>query len=141
MKCVLLIAATALAFGQSANQKGPSLPKPDNWQRIKDCSAQAEKVFREDYKDEPGIRGILEGGPIRRCENHYSPQYQRCYLAIEPFWGPVKTKRGQAPSRWERKLLDPFERSTVAVIMCDGGCDGVGDSSESVRSLHLRHRT
>jgi hypothetical protein len=39
---LLLLAATTLAFGQKTQSENDH--KPDTWQKMKDCAAQAEKV-------------------------------------------------------------------------------------------------
>ena len=62
----------------------------DNWQRTKDCTAQAEKFARE-HKDE-------------LIQNHYSPKYGRCYaeLVQSDAIGTYYT------------VFDPFERKMSA---------------------------
>ena len=65
----------------------------DNWQRTKDCTAQAEK-FARDQKGE-------------LIQDHYSPKYERCYVELAYF-------EPRDDARYE--LLDPFEHDSLAAM-------------------------
>jgi hypothetical protein len=60
----------------------------DDWQKKKDCAAQAEKWEKEALQS-----------PDISYDHHYSPKYDRCY---------VRTT-GAAPGAGGRDLYDAFE--------------------------------
>ena len=67
----------------------------DNWQKMKDCAAQAEKLQK---KHESAVGQLMESS------SHYSPKYNRCYLQEEYQIG-VLTNIG---------LWDAFEDALLA---------------------------
>jgi hypothetical protein len=67
----------------------PAKAPADNWQKSKECAAQAEKFI--------GDRDVV-------WENHYSPKYNKCY---------VKTFQ-QSTGFFQTHLYDAFERTDVA---------------------------
>jgi len=83
-----LLASTFLLFG--ADDKKP--PEKQNWERMKACAAQAEKVG---------------GSNLQR--NHYSRKYERCFALL--------LFRGDHSSDWE--LIDAFEGTVLAVRFLD----------------------
>jgi hypothetical protein len=100
-------------------------PKTDNWQRIKECATQAEKVVQESHIDRDNEAGAVVAGqhvPLTNWENHYSPTYGRCYLAIHTNRS-LLDGAGKTFPKVEWHLLDPFERSTVAWAFWDGPTD------------------
>jgi hypothetical protein len=146
MKCrwaawIILVNAATLCGETSANKNTQSPAKLDNWQRSKECAAQAEKLMAEWHRpseDRPGKSGIA---PF--WENHYSPKYNRCFIKythkIE-----VKDRTGV----FEDLLYDAFERSTLATSLypfvppevkffCSTDDDSHADC-EKAKNLHLR---
>jgi hypothetical protein len=87
--------ATALAFGQKANTDSK-----EDWQRMKDCAAQAEKI------------GPSEAEPNKGSySNHYNPKLGRCFVKIT--W---LTRQGSEISGLGVRLVDAFEHDTVALF-------------------------
>lgn len=87
---ILPFFVAALAFGQD---------KPDTWQKMKECAAQAEKIG-------PGEAAANKG----TYTNHYSPKYDRCYVKVS--W---VMKEDQKISGQGDRLIDAFERDTIAL--------------------------
>jgi hypothetical protein len=96
---ILLGLTTALL----AQQRRAAEPQPDlvalqqekkskdNWQRMKECAAEAEK-----YRDKTS-KNIL----VLVLQNHYSPKYEKCYVLIHL----ITTE----PVSNSEQLIDPFE--------------------------------
>jgi len=95
--------AMLLLGGQASKPTAPPAPKPDTWERSKECATQAEKVVAE-----RNLSTAKYGSSIAQWENHYSVKYNRCYLRV--FY--LGDKRDHAPS--SSILLDAFERSELA---------------------------
>jgi hypothetical protein len=93
LAAVLFLAT--LAFGQ----KAPETDSKEDWQRMKDCAAQAEKIG-------PGEAEANKG----TYTNHYSRKYGRCFLKIS--W--TTEKDGGVLTRGYR-LIDAFEHTNIAV--------------------------
>lgn len=54
-------------------------PRLDNWQRIKECAEQADKMAeRANLEVGQGGRDLTVLG----WDNHYNPGYERCYLRV-----------------------------------------------------------
>jgi hypothetical protein len=116
MKAVLIIfIATTLLSSCRPTEKAASLaPKAtselntDNWQRSKECAAQAEKLMTEwhNLTDAPP----KDGGIAPSWTDHYSPKYNRCFIkythTINEGWTSSMVL--------EDMLIDAFERSTLA---------------------------
>jgi hypothetical protein len=99
-RAVLFLALTpALSFSQRTQ------PENDNWQKMKDCAVQAEKVG-------PGEADVNKGS----YSNHYSPKYNRCYLRIS--W---LIKQGDEVSGQGLRLVDAFEHNTIALYQISVG--------------------
>jgi len=80
-----------LAAGLMAQEK----PK-NNWQRMKECAAQAEKYA---------------GSNLTR--SHYSPKYERCFALVQYI--------GKGYRDWE--LIDAFEGTSLAFINTNSAND------------------
>jgi hypothetical protein len=105
----LLVLSTVLGVASFAQQPlKKTEPKPDNWQKTKECAAQSEKVIAE--------RKNMDHST---WENHYSPKYNRCFLAILDILSTVDGA-GKDFSKYQWQLLDAFERSDVAAAQWDG---------------------
>ncbi len=89
-----------LAFGQKVLPENDR--KPNDWQKMKDCAIQAEKVG-------PNEAEANKGG----FTNHYSPKYDRCYIRIS--W--ITLSADQSVSGQGLRLLDAFEHDSVAVFI------------------------
>ena len=100
---ILILVATALSFGQAT--KTPPTPKPEIWERSKECAAQAEKVVIQ-----RNLMTTPYGNPIAEWKNHYTPKYNRCYLWAL-YLDKDHIKSGQLTSTM---LIDAFERSVLA---------------------------
>ena len=87
---MVLFLAT-LAFGQ----KAPETDSKEDWQRMKDCAAQAEKVGPVQAEANKGT-----------YTNHYSPKYGRCFLRI--VWWSSDSVRNI-------RLMDAYEHENLAL--------------------------
>ena len=92
MKTILL--ATLMATGLAAQQKKSA--DKDNWQRTKECAAQAEKAANR--MDEELIR------------NHYSAKYERCFML---------TLAKDSDHVFRHTLSDAFEGTLLALTITD----------------------
>lgn len=120
----VIVAAAALSYGQKTYKEAttPSTEKarapaakPDNWQRSKECASQAEKVMDERFR--------RLGRAPEDWTNHYSPKYEKCFVALVDHTGPSEGG-GLFFSRW---LFDAFERSSNLAYfrdkpICVGAC-------------------
>lgn len=84
------------ANAQSKNEKGT----PDNWERSKECAAQAEKV----------MKWLLGNDTKTTWQNHYSPKYKRCFVTT---WRERQIKDWNGTVS-ETDLYDAFERAEIA---------------------------
>jgi hypothetical protein len=50
----------------------------DNWEKMKDCGAEAEKLAHRMGRDRKGDKR----------SNHYSPKYNHCFVKHEWWWNP-----------------------------------------------------
>ena len=89
--CVLALATAAQA--------------EDNWQKMKDCAAQAEKLEKK-------LNG--DGKDFVYSQYHYSPKYNRCYLERSWHWSPLDRESKQAYD--EDELTDVYENRELADI-------------------------
>jgi hypothetical protein len=112
---LIVLGSAPLLLGQATpkatapSTKAPSTtPASDNWQRSKECADQAEKVV-------PSWAARTGTAPAT-WSNHYSPKYNRCFIAI------INVTELQL---FSTVLLDAFERSSVAFskeLKCIGPC-------------------
>ena len=101
--CLVSLVA-ALVFGQGSPQKtAPPHPKPDDWQKSKECAAQAEKLIVD--------WSIRAGSKPNYLSNHYSPKYNKCFVSISNFTSAEEPRGGVLSTT---DLLDAFERSLMA---------------------------
>src|ERR1700736_2141086 len=84
MKCAtifLCVAGSMLRAQQSSSrpqQKNTTKATTDNWQKMKDCAAEAEKAIAERDR-----RSLSFGGHgSDEWSNHYSPKYNRCFVKV-----------------------------------------------------------
>lgn len=79
MKALIILAFAVLSFGQTTDRKAPEPtarrpphgpPKPDTWQKSKECAAQTEKVVAGWFKHPDD------------WQNHYSPKYDKCFVSL-----------------------------------------------------------
>jgi hypothetical protein len=107
-----LVVVAVLSHAQTAPTKKPPAPpeKPDIWQKSKECAAQAEKVMVDRQRTPP---------TITTWENHYSPKYNRCFLAILEIYS-LLNGAGKDFGKYQWQLLDAFERSDIAATEWDG---------------------
>jgi hypothetical protein len=107
-----LFSAEQSSSGQptkSAEQKQTSKSKPDNWQKMKDCAAQAEKAMEERNRRSVSFGGHGSDG----WSNHYSPKYNRCFLKAEYMLVAAKDAVKGGPSFYAY-LIDAFEQVDLA---------------------------
>ena len=101
----MIFIAAMFSLAQTSVKKGsppaqmldPS--KPDTWEKMRECAAQAEKVRPGEAAENSGI-----------YTNHYSPKYDRCYVRIT--W---VIKKGEKVLGQRIRLLDAFEHDTMAL--------------------------
>lgn len=95
MKLDLVIFATAFFMNSPALLQAQSKdePKPD-WERMKACAAQAEKVMRRPLMRDEQLVG-----------SHYSPKYGRCFMVTS----------NQKDGFWTTTISDAFEGAQLAV--------------------------
>ena len=78
--------------------------KPDNYERMKDCAAQADRMARE--SNWGNDKSILGWG------NHYSPKYGRCYVQVSGM--------SQTGDLYDEELYDAFESKVLATYTIHG---------------------
>jgi hypothetical protein len=78
--------------------------KANDWRRMKECADQADRFIKQ---PDP-LRNQLAG-----WENHYSPKYGRCYVAISYLNGDAK-KNPKVPLMFD-VLYDAFEGRSLAM--------------------------
>jgi hypothetical protein len=105
----LLIATAVSLSGQAANKNAPSPPRPDNWERSKECASQAEKLVSAAI-----VAGDKNDSPWKMAEwsNHYSPKYFRCFVHVSYTSTVAAQRQGEPVARDD--LWDAFERSILA---------------------------
>lgn len=141
-----LLAIFALAFLSSAEtaEKKPPLTdgKTDNWQKSKECAAQAEKVMADRDRRLAAFGG--PGSGADEWENHYSRKYDRCFISAYYFISSKKPYVKGSPS-FSTLLIDAFERSTVArsagILRPEFACGDAekpAECEQAVRSLNKR---
>ena len=100
------------------------------WARAKDCADQAERAARR--------QNWVEGGKFyfwtsTGYTNHYSPKYDRCYVAVS--YSNEDAKANPGPTQQEL-LFDAFENRLLATCSSSASADlrsfycNVGDNSE-----------
>jgi hypothetical protein len=117
----IILAAAVLSSCQTTTEKGTqraveSAPPVhlENWQKMKECAAQAEKTRGKDNSDEN-----MEEGRV----NHYSPKYDRCFIRVVHVARNAKVKAGGFFERTTSTLLlDAFEGSIGAMVPFAGPC-------------------
>jgi hypothetical protein len=74
------------------------------WQRMKDCAEQADRAARRDklYEGAPLFGGYHSTG----YTNHYSPKYERCYVAVGYFSRAALTQTVRDGKKKEPMSLD-----------------------------------
>jgi hypothetical protein len=93
---------------KSSEQKQTSKSTPDNWQKMKDCSAQAEKAMAERDRRSISFGGHGSDG----WSDHYSPKYNRCFVRAE-YVVAVKDRVKGGPMFYTY-LIDAFEQVNLA---------------------------
>ena len=86
----------------------PGKDAPDNWEKMKDCATQAEKLMERRNRQNAAL-GI---GAASDWTNHYSPKYNRCFVVASYF---VKQEGWfKHESILTTSLLDAFEGAFLA---------------------------
>jgi hypothetical protein len=83
--------------------------KQDDWQRRKDCAAQADRVMRD--------TGLTGDRNVIGWENHYNPKYGRCFVLVD-YINPDAEKIPGIPSFYN-ELYDAFERRLLSTCQDD----------------------
>jgi hypothetical protein len=145
MTCAAVLLGAGLLF--SAEQSSPGQPTkntvqkqtskstPDNWQKMKDCAAQAEKAMAERDR-----RSISFGGRASDAwSNHYSPKYNRCFLKAEYLVAAKDTVKG-GPGFYIY-LMDAFEQvdlaSSASGVSAEFLCRNEEDAKECERGAAI----
>src|SRR5262249_41501844 len=55
----------------------PTGKSPDNWQRMKDCAEQADRMLKRNRLEEGATIGA--DYIVGESKNHYSSRYERCF--------------------------------------------------------------
>jgi hypothetical protein len=119
---LLISLAAAFVFGQTSTKKtAPSHARPDDWQKSKECAAQAEKVITD--------WTTRAGSSPNFWSNHYSPKYDKYFVSISNFTSAQEPRGGVLSTT---DLLDAFERSALA-HRYEAIC--VGDCSEQIKIM------
>lgn len=104
---VMLLGATLLSFGQSTTPKTAPAPKPDTWERSKECAAQASALMAtRDFGIGP------DASSVAQWQNHYSAKYNACFLRI--FYSAVGKDRLRGAPIAYVVLIDAIERWELA---------------------------
>jgi hypothetical protein len=104
LTCPLIVLSL---LAQTAPKKpAPTKTNTDTWERSKECAAQAEKVMRWLYSNDPKVI----------WQNHYSPKYDRCFLKTSRELDAKKVEEWTGTLS-ETDLYDAFERSMLATFV------------------------
>jgi hypothetical protein len=114
----LFAAMTIISYAQAPQDK--RLAEPDNWQRSKECAAQAEKVMTASDRENvsKGFSGALH------WENHYSLKYGKCFVSAL-YMESGKRPSGEKFSFYSTILTDAFERHSLAMSATSGAPAGL----------------
>lgn len=120
---LLQVAAIALPYlvkqkSEGANQQQTQTPavslseprKTNNWDRMRQCTAQADQ-----FTAAAGlVEGQQNGGTVTTgWTNHYSPKYEHCYLLVSYVHKGGKAKPPGEPIS-HNELWDVFERKLLS---------------------------
>jgi hypothetical protein len=118
MICAAIVLSASLLFSaqqssptpptKSTGQKQTTKPPPDNWQKMKDCAAQAEKAITDRDRRSVSFGGHGSDGST----NHYSPKYNRCFVKVEYVVATKDNIKGGPMFR--TYLMDAFEQANLA---------------------------
>lgn len=106
----LLLACQSKSQAQAAASAALAKPeepaKTDDWQRMKECAQQAERMVKrfEWVEGKDGLTG---------WENHYSPKFGRCFVAAS-FTNDAAKKDRELPVLYDQ-LFDAFEGRLLAI--------------------------
>jgi hypothetical protein len=102
---------TLMAMAQTPSKQ----PKTaSNWQKMKDCSAQTDRIAsRYGWSEWHKTDEII----LVRWQNHYSPKYGRCFIQVFYMNSPEK-KDPELPTAFS-VLHDAFEYREVASCASD----------------------
>ncbi len=107
--------AVAIALGCSnrtdAGAATASAKSNQNWQRMKECADQADRVTRRYGWVEGQADSVSQHG-VMGWENHYSAKYERCYL-VANFMIQEADAKNQLPLLY-LLMYDAFETRIVA---------------------------
>ncbi len=132
--CATVLLSASLVFSAEQSSPGPSAKSAeqrqtskltgDNWEKMKDCAAQAEKAIAEINRRRvsAGLHGV--GDWIDR----YSPKYNRCFLKIQSLFESTAPPIKGAPFYYT-SLIDAFEQAPVA-----GSTSGLESPQEACRN-------
>lgn len=113
--CSLFLSACGVRTQPESNERAQSAtiqeqPKKDNWQRMKECAEQAERMIKS--------QGIVFGkrdGDFTKTgyEDHYSQKYERCFMTISTMNSAAGTP-GHTEPAFTTDLYDAFEGKHLA---------------------------
>jgi hypothetical protein len=101
---------------------------PDNWQKMKDCAEQTDKVAT-DYQRRKMPMGAIPGS---NWANHYNAKENRCYMEL--WYSTIGNDPGSRAVRdvSVHALEDAFDRKTVA-MWADNGCEINGENADCAK--------
>ena len=114
--CSLFLSACGVRTQPESNERAQSptiqeQPKKDNWQRMKECAEQAERMIRS--------QGIVVGkqkgdSTITGYEDHYSQKYERCFMTTSTINYAAGTPGNPTLVITTTDLYDAFEGKLLA---------------------------
>ncbi len=107
---MLVVFMAALVSGQERNATHGAR-KGNNWQRMKECAEQTEKMaIRAGWKDGQRTGDFTNLG----WDNHYSPKYERCYIRVTYMRDAVLEEVRDLLPLFYDELYDAFEGKLIA---------------------------
>jgi hypothetical protein len=99
----------------SAEKPSSESRRVGNWERTRECAAQAERAAKSSLWDARNVLG---------WENHYSPKYERCFVVVS--W---PERNGS-----KEELYDAFERRNLATCAVGIGVSHVAEAADETKT-------
>jgi hypothetical protein len=134
MKSVIqLTVLLAFVSGCAAPPPKATEQAADNWQKMKDCAEQADKVA-SDYQRRKMPMGAIPGS---NWANHYNAKENRCYMEL--WYITIGNKRGSREfvEVSVHSLEDAFDRKAVAQWADNGFCEINGEHADCEKAVQF----
>jgi hypothetical protein len=113
---VILVVASLFGCATPPPKPASQAVAPDNWQKIKECAEQADKVAA-DYQRRRLPMGAVPGS---KWANHYSAKENRCFMEL--WYTTVGNDRSSSKVRnvMVHEIQDAFDQKTIATWADNG---------------------